>query len=82
MDEATANIDIKTEETIQKLMHERFEQATVITIAHRLNTVFHSDKVLVMDKGEAVEYDSPHRLLEDKSSIFYSFVSKLNNKQQ
>jgi ATP-binding cassette, subfamily C (CFTR/MRP), member 1 len=51
MDEATANIDIKTEETIQKLIHEKFVDSTVITIAHRLNTVIHSDKVLVMDKG-------------------------------
>ena len=82
MDEATANIDIKTEEVIQKLMYEKFEQATVITIAHRLNTVFHSDKVLVMDRGEVAEFDSPQVLLEDKSSIFYSFVKKLNNKDQ
>ena len=82
MDEATANIDIKTEEVIQKLMHEKFEQATVITIAHRLNTVFHSDKVLVMDRGEVAEFDNPQVLLEDKSSIFYSFVKKLNKKDQ
>ena len=79
MDEATANIDIKTEQIIQKLIHERFEDATVITIAHRLNTVISSDKVLVLSKGEVAEYDVPKKLMEDKSSIFYSFVKKLHN---
>ena len=78
MDEATANIDIKTEQVIQKLIHEKFEDATVITIAHRLNTVISSDKVLVLSKGEVAEYDSPKILMEDRSSIFYSFVKKLN----
>ena len=76
MDEATANIDIKTEEVIQKLIKEKFEASTVITIAHRLNTVFNSDKVLIMDRGEVVEFDRPQKLIEDKSSILYSFIKK------
>ena len=57
MDEATANIDIKTEETIQSLIHEKFNDSTVITIAHRLNTIINSDKVLVMERGRVKEFD-------------------------
>jgi len=77
MDEATANIDVKTEATIQQLMRDRFEAATVITVAHRLNTVVYSDRVLVLDKGRVAEFDTPEALLADKASIFYSFVIKL-----
>ena len=51
MDEATANIDVKTEVAIQKLIHEEFKDSTVLTIAHRLNTIINSDKVLVLNKG-------------------------------
>ena len=79
MDEATANIDIKTEEVIQRLINDRFEECTVITIAHRLNTIINSDKVLVLEKGEVVEYDEPNKLLENKASIFYSYVKNLNS---
>jgi len=59
LDEATANIDVVTEQAIQKLISEEFSGATVLTIAHRLNTIIKSDKVLVMDKGQAIEFDSP-----------------------
>ena len=82
MDEATANIDIKTEEAIQKLIHEKFADATVITIAHRLNTIIHSDKVLVLDKGRVAEFDTPKALMEDSSSIFSSFVQKITKKEK
>ena len=77
MDEATANIDIKTEQVIQRLIKEKFKDSTVITIAHRLNTIINSDKVLVLSKGEISEFDSPQNLLKDKSSEFYSYVNHL-----
>jgi ABC-type multidrug transport system fused ATPase/permease subunit len=48
MDEATANIDVNTEEIIQKLILEEFKDSTVLTVAHRLNTIMHSDKILVL----------------------------------
>ena len=70
LDEATANIDVVTEQAIQKLLDEEFSGATVLCIAHRLNTIIKSDKVLVMDKGQAVEFDSPQVLMADRKSLF------------
>ena len=63
LDEATANVDMKTDEFIQNTIKESFSESTIFTIAHRLNTIADYDKVLVMDKGVVVEYDSPYRLL-------------------
>lgn len=80
MDEATANIDIKTEQTIQTLIHEKFKNATVITIAHRLNTIMESDRILVLSQGELVEFDSPQNLLDNPDSMFKSYVNSFKNK--
>ena len=80
MDEATANIDIKTEQIIQKLINEQFADATVITIAHRLNTIMKSDRILVLSQGELIEYDSPSTLLNNPSSMFKSYVDSFKNK--
>jgi len=63
LDEATANVDIETDDFIQRKIMERFKDCTVVTIAHRLITIANYDKVLVMDKGAAVEYDSPYMLM-------------------
>jgi len=52
MDEATASIDVNTEKIVQKLIQEEFKDSTVITVAHRLNTVMQSDKILVLGFGE------------------------------
>ena len=70
LDEATANIDVVTEQTIQKLIYEEFEGATVLTIAHRLNTIIKSDKVLHLAKGRVLEFDSPQALMADENSHF------------
>ena len=77
LDEATANIDVVTEKTIQKLIAEEFDGATVLTIAHRLNTIIKSDKVLILEKGEKVEYDSPKALMADKDSHFSKLLTDL-----
>ena len=57
LDEATSNIDVVTEQRIMKLMQEEFKDATVITIAHRLNTIIKSDRICVIGKDQAMEYD-------------------------
>lgn len=64
LDEATANVDAKTDEFIQRTIREKFAECTVLTIAHRLHTVMDSDRVLVMDAGEIVEFDHAHNLLQ------------------
>lgn len=72
LDEATANVDIETDDFIQNTIMRKFKDSTVITIAHRLITIANYDRVLVMDKGMAVEFDSPYRLLvenEEDDSI-------------
>lgn len=63
LDEATANVDLETDNLIQQKLRSSFESSTVILIAHRLATVIDSDRILVMDKGHAVEFDHPFKLL-------------------
>ena len=82
LDEATANIDVVTEQTIQKLIAEEFAGATVLTIAHRLNTIIKSDKVLILDKGQQVEYDSPQNLMANPESHFSKLLKDLKKAKQ
>ena len=63
MDEATSNIDHNTDAMIQSTIRTRFAEATTLTIAHRLHTIADGDKILVLEKGEVLEYDSPDVLL-------------------
>ncbi|KAJ1439399.1 pdr transporter [Ochromonadaceae sp. CCMP2298] len=79
MDEATAAVDVETDAVIQQAIRTEFAHATCLTVAHRLNTIMDSDKVLVMDQGIAAEYDSPANLLADKNSMFYSLVQNWEN---
>jgi ATP-binding cassette subfamily C (CFTR/MRP) protein 1 len=76
MDEATANIDIKTEETIQKAIHSFFSDTTIITIAHRIKTILNYDRILVLKNGEIEEFDTPNKLIENKNSLFFELYSK------
>ena len=72
LDEATANVDLKTDELIQKTIRNEFKECTVLTIAHRLNTIMDYSKILVLDQGEVVEYDTPKNLMSDKPTIFHA----------
>lgn len=74
LDEATANVDPQTDNLIQQTIRKNFADCTVLTIAHRLNTVMDSDKVIVMDAGTLREFDHPYILLQDTKSIFYGMV--------
>lgn len=76
LDEATANVDPQTDALIQNTIRNKFEQCTVLTIAHRLHTVMDSDKVLVMDAGTMVEFDHPYILLRNNNGFFYKMVQQ------
>lgn len=76
LDEATANVDPQTDSLIQKTIRTKFADCTVLTVAHRLNTIMDSDKVLVMDGGMMVEFDHPHVLLQNMEGHFYSMVQE------
>ncbi|VVC26205.1 Hypothetical protein CINCED_3A020489 [Cinara cedri] len=77
LDEATANVDPQTDALIQKTIRKKFRTCTILTIAHRLNTVMDSDKVLVMNAGAAVEFNHPHNLLKNKNGHFYKMVEQM-----
>lgn len=76
MDEATASIDNTTDLAIQTMIRENFADATVLTIAHRLNTIMDSDRVLVLDDGRIAEFDTPEALLAKDGGEFRSMVEK------
>ena len=76
MDEATANIDMNTEQIIQKALKLVLEHSTVITVAHRIKTIINYDKILVLDNGKVKEFDSPTNLLKDENSLFHELYSK------
>ena len=63
MDEATASVDPKTDALISNVIRKEFRDSTTITIAHRINTILDSDYILVMDDGQAAEFDTPQALL-------------------
>ncbi|XP_041075962.1 ATP-binding cassette sub-family C member 3-like isoform X1 [Polyodon spathula] len=73
LDEATAAIDLETDDLIQSTIRTQFEDCTVFTIAHRLNTILDYTRVLVLDKGQIAEFDTPTNLIA-KKGIFYGMA--------
>ncbi|XP_052290247.1 ABC transporter C family member 3-like isoform X2 [Citrus sinensis] len=76
LDEATASVDTATDNLIQQSLRQHFSDCTVITIAHRITSVIDSDMVLLLSHGLIEEYDSPRKLLENKSSSFSQLVAE------
>lgn len=82
LDEATSSVDYATDAAMQKTIAESFGHCTILTIAHRLNTIINSDRVLVMDSGRVAEFDHPHVLLSKADSghehnVFSSLIDEL-----
>ncbi|ORX73187.1 P-loop containing nucleoside triphosphate hydrolase protein [Linderina pennispora] len=76
LDEATANVDTKTDQIMQHAILEEFKDRTILTIAHRLRTVMDSDRILVMDQGRVAEFDTPSNLLA-QDSLFKDLVESM-----
>ncbi|XP_012946263.2 multidrug resistance-associated protein 1 [Aplysia californica] len=74
LDEATAAVDFETDELIQKTIRTQFQDNTILTIAHRLNTILDYDRVMVLDQGLIKEFDAPNALLSDKNGVFYGMA--------
>ncbi|CAB9525313.1 Oligomycin resistance ATP-dependent permease YOR1 [Seminavis robusta] len=74
LDEATASIDGETDAFIQKMLRTRFPNTTLITIAHRLETIMDYDLCLVMDAGQAVEFGAPAELLDIRGGVLAELV--------
>jgi ATP-binding cassette, subfamily C (CFTR/MRP), member 1 len=79
MDEPTANIDMRTDEMVQEVIRKAFSESTVITIAHRLNTIIDYDKIIVMDTGKVVEIGKPVNLLDDTNGFLHHMVKSMGS---
>ncbi|XP_065902811.1 ATP-binding cassette sub-family C member 4-like [Dysidea avara] len=76
IDEATANVDLITDGIIQEMIRKKFNYCTILTIAHRLETIMDSDRVLVLSSGKVIEFDTPYNLLQKQHSTFHSMVKR------
>ena len=74
LDEATAAVDLETDDLIQATIRKEFAGSSVLTIAHRLNTVRQYDKIMVLEQGQLVECDTPDNLL--KSNGIFAEMAK------
>lgn len=79
LDEATASIDNELDKKIQIMIRAKFKTSTVLTIAHRINTIIDSDRVMVLDKGKVIEFDTPETLLKLNGGAFKSLYETTNN---
>jgi len=82
MDEATAAIDYETDQLIQQFVGSEFKEVTVITVAHRLQTIIDSDKILVLSEGRLKEWGSPRELLSVEGGAFKSLVDESPDKEE
>ncbi|KAL5020060.1 hypothetical protein ScPMuIL_002952 [Solemya velum] len=78
LDEATAAVDMETDDLIQQTIRREFSDCTILTIAHRLKTVMDYDRVMVLDKGMIVEFASPATLLKNSQGVFYGMAKDAN----
>lgn len=76
LDEATANVDPTTDAIIQATIRREFKNSTVITIAHRIETILDCDRIMILDSGQMVEFDAPDRLVAKGNNYFASLISK------
>ncbi|KAF9932487.1 hypothetical protein FBU30_008060 [Linnemannia zychae] len=76
LDEATAAVDVETDELIQQTIREEFSDKTILIIAHRIKTVMDTDKILVLEKGMVEEFGAPQELLRNHNGLFYQLAKQ------
>jgi ABC-type multidrug transport system ATPase subunit len=81
MDEATAALDSDTDAAVQQVLKVHFSERTIFTIAHRLDTIVNSDRILAINAGVVAEFERPDVLLEDPGSIFYELCMNAGRAQ-
>ena len=81
LDEATSSVDVHTDALIQQTIRTVFKSCTIITVAHRLNTIMDSDRILVLDGGTVAEFDTPDSLLSDPNGIFTSLAKQIPDEE-
>lgn len=78
IDEATASVDFETDSFIQTTIRTKFKDVTVLTVAHRIKTIFDYDRILVMDEGRVAEFDTVANLLANPNSLFSRLCDESN----
>ena len=81
IDEGTANLDNDSELAIQVVLKNAFRTSTVLIIAHRLNGLQNTDKIIVVDNGEIVETGTPKELSTDPTTYLFRMLQEQNNSQ-
>lgn len=76
LDEATAQVDVETDKIIQETIKTAFKDKIIISIAHRIHTILSFDKIIALDAGEVIEFDTPQNLIQKKDGIFYSLCKE------
>ena len=79
LDEATAAIDTQIDAIIQETLRDAFQDCTILTVAHRLNTIMHCDRIMVLNDGKIVEFDQPNLLLSNPNSVFAKMAEAASN---
>jgi ABC-type multidrug transport system fused ATPase/permease subunit len=79
MDEATSSLDFETDQLLKRFVSEHFKECTVLTIAHRLNTILDADRIMVFEAGKLVEFDTPKKLLSDPNGYLTWLVQETNS---
>ena len=78
LDEATSNVDPITDNRIQQVLYNKFKDSTLLTIAHRIHSIIDYDRIALMEDGQLVEFDTPHKLLEDTHTRFSRLVRNID----
>lgn len=78
LDEATSSVDYGTDSKVQTTIAREFSNCTILCIAHRLKTILHYDRILVLDRGEVQEFDTPLNLFNMDNSIFQQMCQRSN----